>query len=205
MTGEIRTTLHFLQTENARLKDENRELREENGTLRQVLDALRNLQNVSASVTAETDAFGLLDRILKSALAAINATSGSLVLIDEETRELAFAVVHGEARDQLMGYRLPAGTGIAGWVAKHVEPVIIPNARLDPRFSSRVDDLFNFQTRSLLCVPIANARKVMGVLYALNKADSKEFNPADLALFAVVAQLAATAIERAETATPIRV
>jgi len=203
MTGELRSTLHFLQTENARLKDENRELREENGTLRQVLDALRNLQNVSASVTAETDAFGLLDRILKSALAAINATSGSLVLIDEETSDLVFAVVHGEARDRLMNYRLPSGTGIAGWVAKHVEPVIIPNARTDPRFSSRVDDLFNFQTRSLLCVPIANTRKVMGVLYALNKADNKEFTHADLALFAVVAQLAATAIERAETPTPV--
>ncbi|MBI3875373.1 MAG: hypothetical protein HY300_05335, partial [Verrucomicrobia bacterium] len=56
MPGDLRDTLRFLQSENARLKEENRELREENTTLRQVLDALRALQDVSASVTTETNA-----------------------------------------------------------------------------------------------------------------------------------------------------
>ncbi|MBI3242299.1 MAG: GAF domain-containing protein [Chloroflexi bacterium] len=202
MAGELRETLRFLQTENARLKDENRELREENTTLRQVLDALRTLQDVSASVTTETNALALLDRILESALTTISATAGSLMLIDEENGELVFAVVHGAAREVLTNYRLPPGTGIAGWVARHVEPVIIANVRADPRFSPSVDEHFHFTTRSMLCVPIATSRKVMGVLSALNKTDGKEFTPADLALFAVVAQLAATAMERAETKAP---
>ena len=202
MASDLRETLRFLQTENTRLKDENRELREENTTLRQVLDALRTLQDVSASVTTETNALGLLDRILESALTALNATAGSLLLLDDETGELVFAVVHGVAREALTNYRLPPGTGIVGWVAHHVEPVIIPNVRADPRFSSSVDEHFNFLTRSMLCVPIATSRKVMGVLSALNKADGKEFTPADLALLAVVAQLAATAMERAETTSP---
>ena len=86
--------------------------------------------------------------------------------------------------------------------ARAVEPVIIPNVRADPRFSPSVDEHFNFLTRSMLCVPIATSHKVMGVLSALNKADGKEFTSADLALLAVVAQLAATAMERAETTSP---
>ena len=199
MTGPLRETLRFLQQENTRLMDENRELREENQTLRQVLDALRALQDVSASVTPETNAVGLLDRILQSALTTIQATAGSLLLLDEDG-SLVFTVVHGDSRNELLNYRLPPGTGLAGWVAEHLEPVIISNARLDPRFSPVVDDLFHFETRTLLCVPIATPRRVLGVLNALNKSDGKEFSTADLSLLAVVAQLAASAMERAVAA-----
>ena len=199
MTAPLRDALRFLQLENSRLKDENRELREENQTLRQVLDALRALQDVSASVTPNTNPMGLLDRILHSALSTIQATAGSLLLLDEDG-SLVFAVVHGDSRDELLNYRLPPGTGIAGWVSQHLEPVIILDARLDPRFSPLVDDLFHFETRTMMCVPIATPRKVLGVINALNKIEGKEFTTPDLSLLAVVAQLAASAMERAETA-----
>lgn len=200
MASELRDTLRFLQTETVRLQEENRELREENTALRQVLSALFNLHDVSSAVTAETDVLALLDGILHSALAALNATAGSLILVDEDTGELVFTVVHGELRERLVNYRLPPGTGIAGWVAKHLEPVIIPNARADPRFSPAVDQHFGFQTRSLLCVPIVTRHRVMGVLTALNKADGREFDSDDLALLKVISQLAAAGMERAETA-----
>lgn len=198
MTSDIRDTLRFLQTENARLTEDNRDLREENDTLRQVINALLALHKIAANVTPQTDVFRLLDNILASALTALTATSGSLLLIDDDTGELVFTVVHGDLRDQLRDYRLPPGTGIAGWVAQNIQPVIIPNARADPRFSPLVDQHFSFQTRTLLCVPIATSRKVLGVITALNKADGKEFTNDDLALLAVVAQLAAIGMEKAE-------
>ncbi len=202
MTSDTRETLRFLQTENTRLVEENRELRDENATLRRVLDVLRTLQDVSTSITASTSVLGLLNRILRSALQSIDATAGSLLLIDDETGELVFTVVEGASREALLNYRLPMGTGIAGWVAQHAEPVIVANVRQDPRFSPLVDETIHFQTLSLVCVPLATPRKVLGVLNALNKAGGKEFTSDDLALLAVVAQLAATAMERAESATP---
>ena len=202
MASDLREPIRFLQLENARLTEENRDLREDIETLRQVLDAMIVLQDISTSINSKTNILGLLDRILESALKAISATAGSLILIDEDTHELVFTVVHGSARDTLVNYRLPRGTGIAGWVAQHAESVIIPNARLDPRFSWTVDNLFHFETRTLLCVPIATSSRVLGVLTALNKNNNKEFNPTELALLAVVAQLAATAMERAERVTP---
>lgn len=198
MTGPLHEPMRFLQQENARLIEENRELREENQTLRQVLDALRTLQDVSASITPDTSVVGLLDRILTAALTAIQASSGSLLLLDEDG-SLVFTVVYGEVKNELLNYRLPPGTGIVGWVAQHLEPVIIPNARSDPRFSPVVDEHFKFETTTFMCVPIASSRKIFGVLTALNKAGGTEFTTADLSLLAVVAQLAATAMERAET------
>ena len=53
----------------------------------------------------------------------------------------------------------------------------------------------------MMCVPIATSNRVLGVITALNKNNNKEFTPTDLALLAVIAQLAATAMERAEHVT----
>ena len=92
------------------------------------------------------------------------------------------------------------GTGIAGWVAQHGEPAVIQNARLDPRFSEQVDQSFHFHTHSMICVPIVSGAKVLGVIQALNKANNDEFNRTDLTLLGVVAQLAATAMTKAEAA-----
>jgi sigma-B regulation protein RsbU (phosphoserine phosphatase) len=196
-TGPLNTQ-RFLQQENKRLLQENESLRHEVTMLHDVLDALRALQEVSSRIDAKTNVLSLLDRILASALTSIGSKDGSLMLIDNEGNELVFVVVHGAIRDTLMNHRIPLGEGIGGWVAVNGRAVMIPNVRIDPRFSTAVDQNFNFKTRSLLCVPITFGNRVMGVIQAINKGNGDEFNRADLALLGVVAQLAATAMSRAE-------
>lgn len=202
MSIEIRETLRFLQQENVRLQKENQELHAEVVLLREIIDALRALQEITASIDVDTNVYQLLDRILQSALVSIGASDGSLLLVDDEANELAFVVVYGAVRESLKGYRMPIGTGIAGWVAEHGEATIIPNVRLDPRFSEQVDRSFQFNTRSLVCVPMITDSKVLGVIQALNKANGEEFSKTDLTLLGVVAQLAATAIAKAEAVAP---
>lgn len=200
MSTEYRETIRFLQQENIRLQKENQDLNQEVMVLRDVIDALRALQEITAGIDVNTNIVHLLDRILQSALASISATDGSLLLVDEDTNELAFVVVFGKVRESLMGHRIPIGTGIAGWVAENAEPVIIQNVRQDARFSAQIDQSFKFQTKSMVCVPIISGEKVLGVIQALNKANGAEFRRTDLALLGVVAQLAATAISKAERA-----
>jgi sigma-B regulation protein RsbU (phosphoserine phosphatase) len=200
MTAEIRETLRFLQQENVRLQRENQELTQEVTMLREVLDALKVLQEITANIDANVNLLRLLERILESALVSIRASDGSLLLVDQDSNELAFVVVYGAVSDTLRGHRMPIGTGIAGWVAQHAEPAIIPNVRMDPRFSEDVDQSFHFHTQSMICVPIISSSKVIGVIQALNKANNDEFNKTDLTLLGVVAQLATTAIDKAEAA-----
>ncbi len=200
MSTEYRETIRFLQQENIRLQKENQDLNQEVMVLRDVVDALRALQEITTGIDVNTNVVHLLDRILQSALTSISATDGSLLLADDDTHELAFVVVFGKVRESLMGHRIPIGTGIAGWVAEHAEPVIIQNVRQDARFSGQVDQSFKFQTKSMVCVPIVYGDKVLGVIQALNKANGAEFRRNDLALLGVVAQLAATAISKAESA-----
>lgn len=196
--NEVRGTMHFLKEENSRLAEENSHLQDEIVRLRLVLRNLGSLQQHALHIDAYTDAMQLLDRILRLALDTVGAEDGSLLLTDPDSRELVFVAVQGAVKEQLTGYRIPIGEGIAGYVAQTAQPVIIANAQLDQRFSVRVDVAFNFRTRSVLASPIVHDNEVKGVIQLLNKQNRQEFNQSDLMLLNLVAQLAADAIARAE-------
>lgn len=198
LTNEVRGTLHFIKQENVRLSQENQHLQNEVVRLRLILRNLGSLQDLSMHVNARTDVMQLLDQILLAALESIGAEDGSLLLVDPDTNELVFVVVQGSVRERLSGHRIPIGEGIAGYVAQTRQPIIVPNAPLDQRFSARVDQAFNFKTRSVLAVPILHNTEIKGVIQVLNKNNRQEFNETDMMLLNVVAQLAADAIARAE-------
>jgi len=187
-------------------REEVKRLTEENHTLRQSLQALNEsvhaiglLYHESQKINVDTDILALLARILDVSLAVLKATEGSLLLQDETTGELVFAVVRGKTGDRLTGYRLPKGAGIAGWVVDHGEPEVILDVRHDPRFYPKVDEASGITTRSMVCVPvILDNGRVLGVIEILNKLSDREFTQDDLNLMMIVAQLSATAMRRAE-------
>lgn len=193
--------LRVVQLEVTRLKDENRDLRTELTALHASIRALSGLQDLTARLTPTTDVLALLGDLLASVLTVVNASDGSLMLVDEETKELVFAVVHGQAKERLTGYRLSHGSGIAGWVASHRQPQIVQDVRRDTRFSPLVDETFDFKTRSLVAIPLVDGERVLGVIEALNKTSERAFTQVDHDLLRVVAQLAATALVRAEAVT----
>jgi signal transduction protein with GAF and PtsI domain len=193
--------LRLLQLEVSRLKDENRELRSELSVLHSSIRALSALQDLIQRLSPATDVLAMLGDLLASVLAVVGASDGSLILVDDETKELVFAVVHGQAKQRLTGYRLSHGSGIAGWVASHRQPQIVQDVRRDTRFSPLVDETFDFQTRSLVAMPLLDGERVLGVIEALNKTSERAFTQVDYDLLRVVAQLAATVLVRAEAVT----
>ncbi len=192
--------LRVLQLEVTRLKEENRDLRAELGVLQSSIRALSALQDLIQQLTPTTDVLDLLSDLLESVLAVVGASDGSLLLVDEDTKEMVFAVVHGKAKQRLTGYRLPHGQGIAGWVAGHREPQIVQDVRHDPRFSPLVDETFDFETRSLAAMPLLDGERVLGVIEAINKID-RPFTEVDHDLLRIVAQIAASVLVRAEALT----
>lgn len=191
--------LKFLQQENQRLKEENSLLREEVMALRDYLAGLRSLQRAVETITSEEEPLVLLDKILYSALTVVDCADASIMLLDDETNELVFVVVHGQLGQLLPGYRIPADMGIAGWVATHREPQIVNNVWGDQRFYRSVDETFQFETYSILGVPIILRGKVLGVIEVLNKFNKQDFTETDVDLLSTLAYIAATAIDRIET------
>jgi GAF domain-containing protein len=190
--------VRMLQQEVSRLRAENQDLKDEVAILKSSVQALVGLQDVIERLSPQSDILMLLDDILASALAAVGASDGSLLLVDDDTDELVFAVVHGQARERLTGFRQPIGEGIAGWVAESRKPAIVEDVANDHRFSPRVDKTFDFQTRTIAGVPLLDGDRVLGVLEAVNKDYDREFSDQDRDLLQVVGQLAAIAIRRAE-------
>jgi GAF domain-containing protein len=191
-------TLRLLQRENADLKDENERLQEEVLALREYLRGLQALQQDAQAITSAQELELFVGKVLYTAMKAMDAADGSLLLVDYDTDELVFAVVKGTLQSKLRGYRISKTTGVAGWVATHAEPLIVDRPWLDDRFYSRVDETFGFKTISLLCVPLLSQEKVIGVIEVLNKFSQQAFNEIDLDLLTILAHIAAEAIERIE-------
>jgi GAF domain-containing protein len=188
-------TLRFIQQENARLKDEIETLRQENLGLRRYMDALKELYRATQQIISQENLLGLLDQILYHAMNVLRAEGGSLLVFDDETDELVFVLVQGDAREKLQGYRIKRDKGIAGWIATQQQPLIVNNARQDWRFSVEVDEKFNFTTRSIVGVPMVTRDKLIGVIEVINKQDGDPFNEFDADLLAILGHVAAIALD----------
>lgn len=187
--------IRFLQQENSRLAEDNETLRAENQTMRRYMEALKELHRATRQITTEENLIKLLNQILINAMAVLKAEGGSLALLDDETDELVYVVVHGDISNQLRDYRIKSNQGIAGWVASQREPLIVNNPRQDYRFSPEIDKTFNFFTRSILCVPLITGDKLIGVIQLLNRQDDEPFSQTDVVLLSILSYVAATALE----------
>jgi len=191
-------TIRTLQQENLRLRDDNQDLQTELNRLRQAIRALSELQQNIDYITPNTNVFALINRILSSALDAVDSQDGSLQLLDEESHELVFVEVQGSARDRLLNYRMAGHEGIAGWVAANHKPRLVPDTNQEPLFSPLVDRSIGFRTNSLICVPLMDQERVMGVIEVVNTRSGEPLKEADMDILLLVAQLASLAILKAE-------
>jgi GAF domain-containing protein len=97
----------------------------------------------------------------------------------------------------LIGHRFDRRQGVAGWAAERVEPVIVNNVRMDPRFFSSVDEFSGFETKSIVAVPLAARGRVLGVLEVVNKRSGKDFTDDDASLLSILATVSASALDYA--------
>jgi len=139
----------------------------------------------------------VLTLIMRHANRVTNSVASTLMLLDDETGELIFSVPTGPKADKLTDIRLPCGEGIAGWVAEQEQPVLVPNAREDPRFFPEIDKISGIETKSILCVPLKAKSRLIGVLEVINKVDGSSFAENDALLLSIFAYQAAMAIENA--------
>ncbi len=188
--------VHFLQQENNRLKDRIEKLQDENDALKSYLRDLSALYQATKTIISHDDLFKLLDEILYQALVIIKTDHGSLLLVDEETDELVFVMVHGEFRERLQNYRMSITQGIAGWVARHSESIIVNEANFDPRFYADVDRTFGLTTQKLLAVPLIDRNRTLGVIELVNKQDGSDFVESDATILSLLGIIAAMALHR---------
>jgi len=159
---------------------------------------LNVLIDMIAKINSTLDLDEVLSLIMEAVKEVMDAEASSLMMLDEETKELIIRTPTGPVKSKLSGIRLPRGQGFAGWVAENAKPLAVPDVTKDPRHYDNVDRTSGFQTKSLICVPMADSNsEVIGVLQALNRKDGTSFTDEDIDLFTAFANQASLAIEKA--------
>jgi GAF domain-containing protein len=199
--GEDAQTMRYLQKENVRLRSDNGSLQEYVARLLNAIKSLTELQDRLDTISPETNVYNLIKQILSLAMDAVSSENGTLMLVDEETRELVFVEVIGDARDALLHYRLKEGEGIAGWVVTNRKARLAEDARKDQEFSPRVDGVTGFHTQSVICVPLVDGDRAIGAIEVINTKSGQSFAEADKEILQLVGRLASVAIVLAERAT----
>ena len=149
--------------ENARLYDE----------IRQRVDELTALNKISQAITSSLDLRETLTIITDHTNRLLGVEATSVVLYREASGDLWFAAASGEGSDFVRGKRLTMGHGLAGWVAQHGQPVLVPDVTKDRRFFGKFDRQSGFATRSILCVPLQS----QGTNYRRYRGDQQEGRP----------------------------
>lgn len=150
------------------------------------------------ALTSSLDLKEVLNSVMEKISELLHPKNWSLLLLDESTNELKFEIVVGKGSERIKALRLKLGEGVAGWVAREKKPLLVPDVGKDPRFSKKADEMSNFTTQSIVCVPLMTRGKCLGVIELINKVeDGAGFSEDDLLILTTLADYSAIAIENA--------
>jgi signal transduction histidine kinase len=158
---------------------------------------LSTLNEITRQLTSTLEQEPLLRYILENAVNILNCEAGTLFLMDEQTGDLIFRVTAGPVAGNLLGQRVPAGTGIAGRAVQLRAPVIENDGQRSPTHFGAPDKQTGFISRALLAVPMQIKDRVLGVIEVINRKDGLPFVDDDQNLLTAFAGQAAVAIENA--------
>ena len=153
---------------------------------------LRSQEMINSTIHLDT----LIDYLMGLAKKITDSEAASAILLEGD--KMYFASASGTKGSEIKKVYLDINEGIAGWVLKHGEAVLIEDVTKDRRFSSRADVISGFETRSILAVPLDVDEKIIGVVEAVNKKNGKEFDDNDIRLLNSLATSAAMAISKAQ-------
>jgi diguanylate cyclase (GGDEF)-like protein len=147
--------------------------------LEQELRELRTINQLIGTLTSTLELPEILRIVLGRLKSMTQAEGLSLMLYDAERDELVFAATETLRENALVGFRVPPSRSLASWAARSGQSIIVDDVERDPRFYAEIDRASGFRTRSLLCVPLRRAGKVVGVIEVANRFDDMPFSDGD--------------------------
>ncbi|HAZ46199.1 MAG TPA: hypothetical protein DDW76_31775 [Cyanobacteria bacterium UBA11369] len=158
----------------------------------ELLDRYREISlvyDISEKITASLELKEVAKLILDEASKLIEATSGSVMLLDAKTGKLEFLSSLG--KEYYPKANLKLGKGIIGNVVYSGVGEIVNDVLSDPRFIASSAPI-----RSLICVPLKSKDRVIGAITMSNSAPVT-YTAQELKLLTMLASQAASAIENA--------
>lgn len=175
-------------------------------------DALLRELAVLARTVAPVVSPGGHEELLRSLTATARALFGaracSLALLEETDddsadEELVYVAASGAGSDAIVGARIGATQGIAGFVLQSGQPVAVSDLRNDARFARGVAESTGYVPQAILAVPVVGSSGPLGVLTLLDRDARREGAQFDIETAGLFADQAALAIEGARAAADV--
>jgi signal transduction histidine kinase len=167
-------------------------------SLERKVNILNRLAEISAVLNSTLELDSLLSYLMDAAASITDSEAASVMLWDENTRELRFAATNTRQSDlNLIGQSVPLEGSLAGTILSNGEILQVDDTASDPRHYSKVGEKVQYETHSLLGVPMTSKERVIGVLEVINKR-SLPWTADDRDYLSVLAAQAAVAIEEAQ-------
>jgi PAS domain S-box-containing protein len=154
------------------------------------------LNRAGQALNASLDLTQALATTLETTCCLLQVDACSIWLIDPETGELVCHDATGSHQHIVRGWRLAPGEGLAGWIAQAGESLIVPDAQLDARHYTGVEQETGLVMRSILGTPLRVKEKIIGVIEVLD-VEVNRFSATHQALLESVVVSAAIALENA--------
>jgi Nif-specific regulatory protein len=162
---------------------------------------LKLLYEVSTSIHAIKDFDEMLRVVLHKIKEIFRIDGASLALHEPDQKMFYFLQTVEMQQDggqkNIEKMHFPDHLGVAGWVLKNNQPVLIPDASKDERVFKEFSRDKELPTRSMICVPLRTPKAIIGVLYAINKLEGS-FAAKDSRLLEILSVTLAMAIENAK-------
>jgi PAS domain S-box-containing protein len=159
-------------------------------------DDLEALLDISKAINSTLVLDDILQMVMRRAIKLLRAQRGFLMLLDEEAN-LQFKTAHNICKESLSKEDFRISMSIANGVAKTGKSIYTSDAQHDERYSKQ-KSIRELDLKSIMCVPLKNKEKIIGILYLDNSSKSNIFLQSDLYLFELFAGQAAIAIENAK-------
>ena len=190
--NSINGAIHYLQHSERPVARQDKEFYEiissETGSLvnivENLLDFLRSEENAKKTV---------IQIFLEFIAEFLNLGICSVMLNNGRTGELAIAGAIGLDKDVIRNTRIRIGDPIAGWVALKGEPLLIKNIEKDPFFKR--DNISQYNTKSLLSMPLKVKNRVIGVINMNNKRTAASFTARDLRMASILSDRISQVVE----------
>ena len=162
-------------------------------TERRRADEQQALLDTLADLSAELELSKLFQAVLERAAALLGVAGGELAIFDEPRQELVIIANHNTGTVST-GTRLKVGEGAMGYVARTLEPLIIPDYQT---WGGRSAQYAQVAAHAVAVVPLLIRGRLVGALSVWHEDAAREFGAGDLRLMNLFAPQAAIAIENA--------
>ncbi len=159
-----------------------------------------SLDDVSVYPDASTTIFDdenrrLLQSIVDVARAIFDAAASSIFIVDRGAGDLVFEAVSGAGEGTLVGQRIPANRGIAGWALTSGQPFMVDDLSANVRFARDIAESTGYVPRTLIAAPLLHQGEGIGVLEILDHRSDPRRTLGDLELLGLFASQAAIALD----------